>query len=196
MVFIDFNRIALICCFLYLTFWSSPYAMAFKGQKLQWLDGYTGQSVDQLLSLEGEYRTDSLVLAFEQALDQKEARVGERALSKEERTVLAVEALEREVNNGGYAQFFRNSSRQYASMIVAVLQHIGCSKTAATTEKAIKALNAPHITADGVKSAMARNDEQRDVKLNQCNDEYYKNREPIAERLFAFIKINKGRMRL
>jgi hypothetical protein len=38
---------------------------------LKWLDSYSGQTADQLLALEGEYRIDSLVLAFEQALDQK-----------------------------------------------------------------------------------------------------------------------------
>jgi hypothetical protein len=44
---------------------------------LNWLDGYSGESVDELIALEGTYRTDSLVLAFEQAMDQKAARVGE-----------------------------------------------------------------------------------------------------------------------
>ena len=81
-------------------------------------------------------------------------------------------------------------------MIVASLQRIGCRETAAITEKAIKALGTPNLTAEGVKSAMAKNDEQRGVKLNQCDDEYYKNPEPIAERLFAFIKTNKDHIRL
>lgn len=196
MVPIGLNKIALICCFLYLTFWSTPDATESEGKKLQWLDGYTGQTVDQLLALEGKYRIDSLVLAFEEALDRKEARFGERALSDDERIVLAVEALEREVDNGGYAQFFKNSSREYAPMIVASLQRIGCRETAAITEKAIKALGTRHLTADGIKSAMAKNDEQREVKLNRCDHEYYKNPEPIAELLFAFIKTNKDRIRL
>jgi hypothetical protein len=43
---------------------------------LKWLDACSGQTVDQLLSLEGEYRLDSLVLAFEQALDQRIEREG------------------------------------------------------------------------------------------------------------------------
>jgi hypothetical protein len=43
---------------------------------LNWLDEYSGQTVDELLALEGEYRLDSLVLAFEQALDQKTERAG------------------------------------------------------------------------------------------------------------------------
>src|SRR5439155_6192926 len=67
----------------------------------KWLNGYSDQSVEQLLSLEGEYRTDSLVLAFEEAINQKAQREGMQSLTEEERIVLAVEALEREVNNGG-----------------------------------------------------------------------------------------------
>jgi hypothetical protein len=40
-----------------------------------------------LIALEGEYRTDSLVLAFEQALDHKSERVGKEGLSNEELVV-------------------------------------------------------------------------------------------------------------
>src|SRR5438552_11088290 len=68
---------------------------------LQWLAGHSGQSVEQLIALEGKYRIDSLVLAFEQAMHQKIARVGMAGLSDEERIICAIEALEREVNNGG-----------------------------------------------------------------------------------------------
>jgi hypothetical protein len=35
---------------------------------LKWLEGYSGQTTEELIALEGEYRIDSLVLAFEQAL--------------------------------------------------------------------------------------------------------------------------------
>ena len=96
----------------------------------KWLNGYSDQSVEQLLSLEGEYRTDSLVLAFEEAINRKAQRDGMQSLSEEERVVLAVEALEREVNNGGYDQFFVNSSREFAPTVVSALQRIGCKKTA------------------------------------------------------------------
>jgi hypothetical protein len=43
---------------------------------LKWLDEYSGQTTHELIALQREYRTDSLVLAFEQALDQKVDRVG------------------------------------------------------------------------------------------------------------------------
>lgn len=71
----------------------------------QWLQGYSSQTVDDLLALEQSHRIDSLVLAFEEAIDQKAAREGEHKLTDVERTILAIEALEREVNNGGYGQF-------------------------------------------------------------------------------------------
>ena len=50
---------------------------------LKLLSDYSGQTVEQLLSLEGEYRIDSLVLAFEQAVDQKAAREGASAVNVE-----------------------------------------------------------------------------------------------------------------
>ena len=88
------------------------------GGNAEWLDGYSGQSVEQLLSLEGKSRTDSLVLAFEQAISQRAEGADNQGLTNTEHVVLAVEALEREVNNGGYHQFFTNSSREFAPTIV------------------------------------------------------------------------------
>ena len=158
----------------------------------KWLDGYSGESVEQLLSLEGTYRTDSLVLAFEQAINQKAEREGLQSLATEERIVLAVEALEREVNNGGYEQFFVNSSREFAPKIVGALQRIGCKKTANITQKAIEALGISDLSSDAIGVIISTADDKRRAKLNRCDDSYFKGTEPIAERLFAFIKANRA----
>jgi Domain of unknown function (DUF4375) len=164
--------------------------------KLPWLETYGGQTTDELLSLEGKYRIDSLITAFEQALDQKAARIGEAALTDEERLILTVEALEREVNNGGYAQFFKNSSREYAAVIVGSLRRIDCLKTAALTQRAIAALGTSELTPDGIEGTLAREDPQRQTALNLCDEEYYSDPEPIGLQLFAFIKANKDRISL
>jgi hypothetical protein len=160
----------------------------------KWLE-YSGESADQLLSLEGKYRVDSLVVAFEQAIGQKAQRGGVQSLTDEERVVLAVEALEREVNNGGYDQFFVNSSREFAPTIVGALKRIGSKLTAAITQRAIAALGVSELTSEAIDAAMAGDNEQRLAKLNRCDDSYHKNAEPIAERLFAFIEANKGGIR-
>jgi hypothetical protein len=38
---------------------------------VKWLDRYSGQSVEELIALAPEYRVDSIVLAFEEALLHK-----------------------------------------------------------------------------------------------------------------------------
>ena len=91
----------------------------------EWLDGYTGQSTEELIALEGAYRTDSIVLAFEQAISNKAARIGAEHLTTPERVVLAVEALEREVNNDGYTGLFTYYS-EHVPYLVPSLTAIGC----------------------------------------------------------------------
>lgn len=160
-----------------------------------WLE-YSGQGTDELLSLEGKYRCDSLVLAFEEAIGQKAHHGGRESLTAEERVVLAVEALEREVNNGGYDQFFVNSSREFAPIIVDALRRIGCKKTATITQKAIEALDTPDLGSDAIENVICARDEKRGAKLRRCDDSYHQSAEPIAERLFAFIKANRANISL
>ena len=137
-----------------------------------WLASYSGQTTDELLSLASEYRIDSLVCAFEQAMDQKAARVGEHNLTEEERIILGIEALEREVNNGGYEQFFINSSKEFAPMIVGWLLRIGCPTTAEITQNAIDALKL----------------DNPNEKLRKCDGMYFQSGESIENQLFAFYQ--------
>jgi Domain of unknown function (DUF4375) len=160
---------------------------------LQWLDGYSGESVDELIALEGKYRTDSLVLAFEQAMDQKAARVGENQLTVEERVILAVEALEREVNNGGYDQFFVNSSREYSQIIVDALRRIGCPKTAEITYKALQIMQGSMTEEEFENGTWDDNAERQDA-LGECDSLYFEGPENIEESLFAFIKTNRAKI--
>lgn len=153
----------------------------------QFLQEYSGESVAELIDLASKYRIDSIVLAFEEAISKK------NNINDTERTILAIEALEREVNNGGYDQFFTNSSSEFASVIVDALKRIGCPRTAEITQKAIDALGITGaITRDALDSAMEDEDEQRTERLDECDDLYYEGEEPIAERLFEFIKQNKN----
>ncbi len=160
----------------------------------KWFDAYGGQTTERLLALENEYRTDSLVLAFEQAIQHK---AESRPISKEERYVLAVEALEREVNNGGYSQFFVNSSHDFVDVIVEALVAIGCPKTAALTQRAIEALDIRDgVTGEKAEAVVVADDEAVREALEACDAGYYDNDEPIANRLFAWIRSNKALVRV
>ena len=161
---------------------------------LKWLDRYSGETVDDLIALEGTHRIDSLVLAFEQAMDQKAAHHGDVQLTKEEQTILAIEALEREVNNGGYGQFFVNSSREFAPMIVESLRRIGCPKTADITQVAVDIVKQIPITREESENGTWMDNDARSDVLCECDNLYFERPENIAELLFAFIKANRSRI--
>ncbi len=154
---------------------------------LRWLESYNGESTDQLIALRTIYDITSINLAFEQAIDQKAYRIGEDNLTLEERTVLAIEALDREVNNGGYGQFFVNSSRQYADMIVDALQRIGCHKTAEITLRALKIVQKSPITENEMKFGTWEENETRQPELDICDNLYFARVESIDDHLFSFI---------
>ena len=162
---------------------------------LPFLQNFSGQTVEQLLSLEGEYRIDSLVLVFEDALGKKAFREGDHALNADEVVILAVEASEREVNNGGYGQFFENSSQEFAPIIVQALIRIGCPRTAEITQRAIKSLHLPTLSVETIEAVVA-GDKMNDDELNDCDSSYFRAGEDIAGQLFAFIKTNKDAIKL
>jgi hypothetical protein len=165
--------------------------------ELKWLDGYSGQSVDQLIALAAGHRVDSIVLAFEQALQPAE-RDGLSRLNEAELTILAIEALEREVNNGGYHQFFLNTP-EHAASVVAALKRIDCPKTAEISARAVSLVGLRHpFATEQVEAALAKDADGRliEVLIEQCDGAYYDSGEPIADLLFAYIQANRGSIRL
>jgi hypothetical protein len=107
----------------------------------------------------------------------------------------AVEALEREVNNGGYDQFFSNPSNEYVPFIVDALSRIGCSETADLTQRAIEALGIEgDITVDEIENVMEEEDGERDEILSECDDQYYEYSGDLANPLLEFIKNNKEKI--
>lgn len=143
-----------------------------------WLQEYSGESTQQLLALEGAYRTDSIVAAFEQALDRKAFRLGGYGkLTYEERTVLSIEALEREVNNGGYSQFFFNTERDVVKEVATALEKIGRGDLADLTTRAIKG-------------------KSDDDELERCDSRYFEMAGDLSSALLQFIKNAQSKITL
>jgi hypothetical protein len=116
-------------------------------------------------------------------------------LSAEEVVILAIEALEREVNNGGYEQFFTNSSKEYASVIIDALNRIGCVQVADLTNRAISALAIKGaLTVDAIDHAMRSEHGERMEKLSKYDEQYFHLRTDLAESLFEFIKSNRAKI--
>jgi len=157
------------------------------------LESYGGQTIQQLIAMKDSHRVDSLVLAVEQALGSKP----EIELSEPERVVLAVEAMEREVNNGGYEQCFGNSSREFTGFLVRALELIGCPKVAAISADAIAVLELPEqFDADTVERVASELSDESREKLGECDSRYYANDESIEQRLFAYIEEHQHEIRI
>jgi hypothetical protein len=153
----------------------------------RWLHGYSGQTTNELIALDGVYRTDSVVLAFEAAIREKAMRVGAGPLTEAEQTVLAVEALEREVNSDGYLGLFTNAPEE-VPFIVSSLHAIGRDDVATITDRAIHALGIEgQLTREAVASAVEDEDDDRDDRLAECDEAYYESAGDLAGPLFAYI---------
>lgn len=146
--------------------------------------------------MEDRYRIDSLIVALHQALDQKSFRLGDAALSEAENTVIAIEALETEVNNGGYGLFFSNSSNEYVGRIVSDLMSIGCDETARITNRAIQALGLSDLNPEAVSDRAQEDDDALFDVLGECDGAYLALRVDIAAKLFEFVKKNKDKIQV
>jgi hypothetical protein len=163
-------------------------------EKLPWLE-YTGQTTPEVLACKSTHRIASLLCAFEWGIQAKIGPGGEEELTSNERVVLALMALQREVNNGGYSQFFTNNSRRFVGVIVECLEHVGCVATAAITERAIRALNVDRLSAESVSEAALNADHDMNRVLDGLDQEYYKLDE-IELQLFKFIEDHQNNIQL
>src|SRR5260370_19558731 len=105
---------------------------------LGWIDDYEGQSVDDILAFADSEDPYQLLSCLEQAI-QEHWRKNPGATGVEN-IIMAVMALLREVNNGGFDQFFRNSSKRWAFFARDALVHIGREDAAKIAGRAIRAL--------------------------------------------------------
>jgi hypothetical protein len=139
-----------------------------KSMNKPFLDSYEGQSTTELIALKDTYRIDSLVLAFEQAIQAKP----EADLTEPERFVLAIEAMEREVNNGGWNQFFLNTNNEFNPILVNALIAIDCPDNSEIASKAISAFQG----------------ETEMEALEELDNQYFAGTESIADKLFQYIE--------
>ena len=187
---------------------------------------YAGQTTEELLALEGKVSSVELVFAFERAIEQKFERAvgqklserpaweafvlqirdvaegrGERAvLSEEELIVPAIVWLEREVNNGGYHQLFRNFSAAYTPLFTTALRRIGREDIAVVTQAAIDSLKIEGpLTVEAIDQVLDLDNREQRAKLSECEDRFYAIAYPPAEdllnvSLWNFIKANRDKI--
>jgi len=155
----------------------------------------TGSEMDigTLIRMKNECSAAELLQAMETALIRKVGKKGNPPLRESEYVMLVVSAFVREVESGGYAQFFFNDSNRHAGAIADSLDSIGCPAAAAITRKAVESLNIQgEITADRIIETLVVENDVRDDILDECDDMFSKKGENIAERLLMYVETNQG----
>ena len=117
-------------------------------------------------------------------------------LNEEQRIFYITQALEMEVNNGGFAQFFFNSSGMFGNELVSSFEKIGAMKTAEICKKAISIYGDEVPTnRDEREDVITPDDENEEERieelLNECDDAFFKYEDDLGELNYQFILNNK-----
>jgi hypothetical protein len=117
-----------------------------------------------------------------------------QAINEHERVVYVTQLLEAEVNNGGFDQFFRNSSGNLSKEIVAAFTRIGAVKTAAICEKAISVFPSPVPATQEERNRLLT--EETEAILDKYDDEFYHSEENLDALNKQYIKEYKAWFRI
>ena len=138
--------------------------------------------------------TNDFVVAMMEYLDNK-TNYGEdlSALSKAERIFYVTQTLEMEVNNGGFSQFFRNSSGDFSGELVDAFTTIGANTTAAICKKAISAFGRD-IPADRDEREEMLDEtetEELDKILEECDSAFLNYEDNLNDLNYNYVMNNK-----
>ncbi|MFC1884772.1 DMP19 family protein [Thermodesulfobacteriota bacterium] len=115
------------------------------------------------------------------------------SLSGPEKNFVFVENVEREVNNGGFSQFFYNSSGDYAHESLEALREIGAESAAELLEKAIDQFPDGTVPKDrDERIAVLEQIRDRAEKVwNGLDDKFYGYPDDIAALLLEYVRNNR-----
>lgn len=125
----------------------------------------------------------------------KKCSYGERIdlLSKYERIFYVAQQLEAEVNNGGFSQFFFNSSGDFSNELYDTFVEIGATKTASICKKATDAFGCL-IPSDTSKREAFLDEclnEQVEAILAECDAAFYEYEDDLTNLNYHFIINNR-----
>ena len=138
--------------------------------------------------------TNDFVVAMTEHLDNK-TQYGEdmSALSEAERIFYITQTLEMEVNNGGFSQFFYNSSGNFSNELVGAFTAIGANATAAICQKAISAFGRDIPVDKDEREEMLDEleSDEFDEILEECDNAFFDYEDNLNELNYNFVMKNK-----
>jgi hypothetical protein len=148
--------------------------------------GVLGTTTDEIFSHE-----DSKILG---ALNYRIGRKAEARITHPERRLVAVYSLWGEVNNGGFDQYFFNSSGDEAGSALAGLKEMGALGSAVLLERAMEVFPGGRPPADRQQRVrtMDKLRKRAGDPWEQCDQEFYAVKEDLRELMLAYAKQKRG----
>ncbi len=111
------------------------------------------------------------------------------AQSTPQKVFTAIWAPESEVNNGGFSQYFLNSSCETAGFVTEALETIGAPQTAEICRRAIGIAFPEGLPSDSEAISLAASDFSDEIgeKLDALDQEFYQYPHNLTELLFAYV---------
>ncbi len=116
------------------------------------------------------------------------------ALNEDERLFYISQEVEREVNNGGFDQFFFNSSGDFSNEIVEVFKTIGAEARAEICQRAVDVFGGK-VSVDSFErqDLMEELDEDKiDEIWSDCDSDYYACEDDLDSLIYTFVIEHKA----
>jgi len=109
--------------------------------------------------------------------------------SRPQKVFSAIWAVESEVNNGGFSQYFINSSAESASFVVEAFETIGAPETASICSRAITTAFPTGLpaTVEAIRSVAADFPDEVLEKLETLDQEFFAYPHDLTDLLFAYV---------
>ena len=135
-----------------------------------------------------------LIIALQERVALRESKVGFDGLSEPERVFLCVQDVESEVNNGGFLQYFYNSSGDHALFASGSFEAIGANHTAGIVKKACAVFPNGEPLPDRTEreELLEQIEEQIDDTLSDLDDAFYEYNDDLEGQVLAYVKENQA----
>jgi len=139
--------------------------------------------------------TNDFVVALTEHLDKKtQYGANMSVLSEAERVFYITQTMEMEVNNGGFSQFFYNSSGNLSNELVSAFTAIGANATAAICQKAVAVYGRDVPVDKGEREELLDELESAEIDeiWEECDDDFYAYEDNLNELNYKFVMKNKN----
>jgi hypothetical protein len=150
----------------------------------------TAKNINEALKME----QNDAVIAISQILWNKVEARSFNSLTDAEKNFFAVDYLISEVNNGGFDQYFFNSSGEYANEALLGLKKIGAIKTASILQNSFSIFPDHKVPKNRQErwNLMEKNKAKKQKVLDDLDNKFYEYPEYLTDLLFKYAKKNKN----